>query len=591
MTNLIRSPAGISFAFPTASNRNYTVNWSTLGPQEVWETLTNVHGNGALAEIRDPATPDHTRFYRVFAESPVRYLTVGHVSPTTARLAVGLDAPRDLYLIYSTDPGLADWNILGPFPVSVTDDFTRAIDITGLTPGTSYYFNLLVDSQLYYSMPYPNFRTQPPLGTPGMVKFGFGSCFRGTGGGGYGTIALAAPSEANDIWQAIVAKEPNFFLHLGDTAYCDNMGANDLKGYRLVHRHGMDERLPNMAGYAFYRRHFSFYCTLDDHEIRNDWPWDPNASAPFWAGYLGIGRQAFHEYSGRANPDPLEPGELYYNLQFRDVGFFVTDTRSFRSCQEGDDSLADIPSEDVALTFNGQAATATGRDWNGGLGFTAGLVGRTLRLANGQTRYVIAQNSPTQISVSPPGLSGTYVLTVLGKTVLGAPQKQHLKDWLLQNKNTLRVKFIATATGINGLTEHVTRKDAWGAGYQAELYEIMDFITANQIRNVVFLGGDQHWAGSFNRPRNGVNFFEFMSSPLFAFPFPKYSDTNQVLLSRVNWMFDLTDNHGRSENFGLVTVQTDTPTATIKFELFDPDGMLLNSTSLREGRSGLELAP
>ena len=153
---------------------------------------------------------------------------------------------------------------------------------------------------------------------------------------------------------------------------------------------------------------------------------------------------------------------------------------------------------------------------------------------------------------------GTYVFTVLGKTLLGAPQKQHLKDWLLQNKNNLRVKFIATATAINGLTEHVTRKDAWGAGYQSELYEIMDFVTANQIRNVVFLGGDQHWAGSFNRPRNGVNFFEFMSSPLFSFPFPNYTGTDPVLLSRVNWMFDYSMNDGRSENFGLVTVRTDT---------------------------------
>jgi hypothetical protein len=155
----------------------------------------------------------------------------------------------------------------------------------------------------------------------------------------------------------------------------------------------------------------------------------------------------------------------------------------------------------------------------------------------------------------------------------------------------LRVKFIATATPINGLTEHITRKDAWGAGYQAELNELLDFINANSIRNVVFLSGDQHWAGSFNRRRGGANFFEFMSSPLSSSFYPKYTGTNEALLSRVNWMFDAGPNWDRGENFGLVTARTDTAPITIKYELFNALGSFLYSTSLREGPTGLELAP
>jgi len=591
MSDPVQSPAGFSFSFATASNRTYLVNWGDLRPPNVWWTLTNVQGNGLPARIHDPVNHERNKVYRVFTQSALRYLTVGHVTPTTARLAVGLDASRDMHLIYSTDPGLGNWTIFGPLPVTASNDYTRAIDLAGLSPETTYYFNLLIDSQLYYPAPYPSFRTAPPGGTAGLVTFAFGSCFRGTGVGGYGTVELPAPPQADTIWRAIAAKNPDFFLHLGDTAYCDNMGATELNGYRLVHRQALDARLQNMAGYAAYRAHFPFYSTPDDHEIRNDWPWDPNAPTPAHPVYLDIGRQAFREYAGRGNPDSPATGELYYNLQFRDVGIFVTDTRSFRSCQQGDDSLADIPSGPVTLTFNGQAAVASGTNWNSGRGFTSGLVGRTLRLSNGQARIITAQSSPTQITVSIPSLTGTYTFTVLGKTLLGATQKQHLKNWLLQNKDTLRVRFIATATAINGLTEHITRKDAWGAGYESELYEVMDFITTNQIRNVVFLGGDQHWAGSFNRPRNGINFFEFMSSPLFSSSFPRYGGTNAVLLSRVNWMFDGSMNSGRAENFGLITVRTDTSLATVNFELFDPDGTLLNSTSLREGRAGLELAP
>jgi len=153
------------------------------------------------------------------------------------------------------------------------------------------------------------------------------------------------------------------------------------------------------------------------------------------------------------------------------------------------------------------------------------------------------------------------------------------------------VKFIGTSTPIHGLSEHITKQDAWGTGYQAELNELLDFAISNQIRNVVFLSGDQHWAGSFNRRRGSVNFFEFMSSPLFSSAYGQYSGTNETLLGRVNWMFDFTMNQGRVENFGRVTVRTDISPLSVQFELFDAQGAPLNSTTLVEGPEGLELAP
>ena len=532
------------------------------------------------------------KIYRVFAEaSPVRYLTVGHVGPTTARLAVGLDRSHQVAVLYSTNANLASGTIIGNFLASAADDHTRAIDLSGLRPNTDYFFNLIIDGTPHYAAPYPSFQTAVPLGTPGLVRFAFGSCFMGTSAGGYGTVSHEPAGNASRIWQSIAAMSPNFFLHLGDTAYCDNMGAYDLNTYRLIHRYAMDERLTNMTAYAEFRKHFPFYSTWDDHEIRNDWPWSPLISAPWDPNYLQIGKQAFREYPGRGNPDPIVSGELYYSLQFGDVGIFVTDTRSFRSCQQGEDSVADILSDGVTLGFNGGVATASGTSWNGGLGFTPGLVGRTLRLANGQRRIITGRTSPTQVFLSAPVSAGPLSFSILGKTILGAAQKQHLKDWLLQNNDTLRVKFIASGTPINGLSEHITAQDGWGVGYQAELNELLDFAVSNQIRNVVFLGGDQHWAGSFNRRRSGVNFFEFMSSPLYSFAYPGYSGTNSVLLSRVNWTFDVTMGSNGGENFGLVTVQTDTSPVTVTFQLFDAEGVLVNSTFLRESPSGLVLAP
>lgn len=586
------SSSGFTFSFPTASNGVYSIHSSTFEVRDLWNTVTNLQGNGGIAQIRDPATGGSMKMYRVFTEaSPVRYLTVGHVGPTTARLAIGLDRSRGLTLLYSTNANLAGGSIIGTFVVSAANDYTRAIDLSGLRPDTDYFFNVLIDGTPHYTAPYPGFHTAVPQGTPGVVRFAFGSCFKGTAAGGYGTLAENAARNANRIWQSIYAARPNFFLHLGDTAYCDIRGASDLKTYRLIHRYAMDERLTNMGGYAEFRKHLSFYSTWDDHEIINDWPWSPSILGPWNPLYVQMGKQAFREYPGRGNPDPIVPGELYYSFQVGDVGIFMTDTRSFRSCQQGDDSLADISSDAVMLNFSGALGNATGIAWNGGLGFTPGMVGRTLRLANGQTRIITSRFSPTQVALSTPVSAGPLTFALLGKTILGATQKQHVKDWLLQNNNTLRVKFIASSTPINGLSEHVTAQDSWGAGYQAELNEILDFAVSNQIRNVVFLSGDQHWAGSFNRRRGDVNFFEFMSSPLYSSTFPGYRGTNSVLLSRVNWMFDVTMGRNGGENFGLVTVRTDVSPATVRFELFDATGVLLNSTSLRQSASGLVLAP
>src|SRR5687768_14736065 len=77
--NAAHSPTGFSFSFPTLSNRTYGVHWGSLAPPNLWATLTNVQGNGATAAIRDPANQASRKFYRLFAEPPLRYLTVGDV--------------------------------------------------------------------------------------------------------------------------------------------------------------------------------------------------------------------------------------------------------------------------------------------------------------------------------------------------------------------------------------------------------------------------------------------------------------------------------------------------------------------------------
>lgn len=63
----------------------------------------------------------------------------------------------------------------------------------------------------------------------------------------------------------------------------------------------------------------------DDHEIINDF--DGSESDPV----LQPAMQAFDDYMGSANPNPIELGVKYYEYRYGDAAFFVMDTRSYRS--------------------------------------------------------------------------------------------------------------------------------------------------------------------------------------------------------------------------------------------------------------------
>lgn len=63
----------------------------------------------------------------------------------------------------------------------------------------------------------------------------------------------------------------------------------------------------------------------DDHEIYNDF--DANVTDPRFA----TANQAYSDYLGAANPDPIEPGTNYYEFRHGDAAFFVWDTRAYRS--------------------------------------------------------------------------------------------------------------------------------------------------------------------------------------------------------------------------------------------------------------------
>jgi alkaline phosphatase D len=119
-----------------------------------------------------------------------------------------------------------------------------------------------------------------------------------------------------------------------------------------------------------------------------------------------------------------------------------------------------------------------------------------------------------------------------GVTLLGAAQLQWLKDQLLAS--TARFKFIVSPVMVGDFG--TTGADSW-RGFTAERSNIFQHITANNIKNVIFLSGDQHWAGAFliNYPvfqiGHGIQgFYEIEPTPLSAFKLgaPRQNDPQSL---------------------------------------------------------------
>jgi alkaline phosphatase D len=109
------------------------------------------------------------------------------------------------------------------------------------------------------------------------------------------------------------------------------------------------------------------------------------------------------------------------------------------------------------------------------------------------------------------------------KTMLGQQQLTWLLDGL--SRSAAKWKVIATSVPLSSPkpgTLASPGSDSWasgkdGTGFQTELRKIVDTILSRQIRNVVWLGADVHYAQANAYDPNGdgkADFYEFICGPL-----------------------------------------------------------------------------
>ena len=247
-------------------------------------------------------------------------VAVGDVGPTSAVLWARGDRETELAVEYGP---VGAPRLPAGLRVSRSAGLTGKLRLADLKPATRYAYRVRGATEAS-----GEFSTAPAPEVAARVRL----VWSGDLGGG---PACRRRDGDYRIFHAIVRREPDFFLFVGDTVYADHAcaGAGLLPGAEFVAttlpqfraRHAHNREDPALV--ALLAR-TSVSAIWDDHEVSNDFA---GTSQPL----MPVGRQAFLEY-WPILPPAEEPTRLYRALRWgRLLEVFILDTRQYRSdnCQ------------------------------------------------------------------------------------------------------------------------------------------------------------------------------------------------------------------------------------------------------------------
>ncbi|MAX79976.1 MAG: phosphodiesterase [Crocinitomicaceae bacterium] len=340
----------------------------------------------------------------------------------------------------ATDTGLTNIVEQGTFTTDTAADYTVKVDVTGLSAGTTYYYNFTVDGRNSLTG-----RTKTlPTGSPDHLRFAVVSCSNYEAGffNGFGRIA-----ERNDL---------DAVIHLGDYIYEYEHGAyGDTTLATRNHENFETVTLPQYRSrYSLYRldedlmrahQQQPFICVWDDHESSNDSYKDgaenhDAATEGAWADRKAASKRAYFEWI------PIREGaseSIYRNFEYGDLANLVMlDTR----LEGREEQILDVTDPNMYAP------------------------NRTML---GDTQHNWFTNELDQ---------STQKWKLIGNQVIFAQ---------------LQVGFAGALTGQTAAEVESMFLDIWD-GYPAERLNIIHHIDDNNIDNVVFLTGDFHSTFAFD---------------------------------------------------------------------------------------------
>lgn len=244
---------------------------------------------------------------------------VGFADMREVHMWVQTTAPTQVAIRYSDTAESLRWYWTQPQTTKREDGFTAHLVADSVQPGRVYRYEVYLDGRRI-ERPYPMLFRTPPLWQwrtdPPAFRFGLGSCayindppYDRPGkpyGGNY------------EIFRAIAAEQPYFFLWLGDNVYLREPDWNTWTGilHRYTHDRAIKELQPLFAA-------SSNIAIWDDHD------YGPNdADRSFWNKYQT--RRAFDLFWANP-PAAFSDGGITTKFSWGDCDFFLLDDRWWRS--------------------------------------------------------------------------------------------------------------------------------------------------------------------------------------------------------------------------------------------------------------------
>ena len=261
------------------------------------------------------------QFLQLAAATPLALTTLSRVEAASslAFSPAAFDATHDSVLIWLRGDGAQRVRVdfrneatggeftAGPSTTLSSDaDWCRAISLAQLTPGQTWSYRIVDAESGKPLSELCRFKTAPV--EPAPFTFAF-------------SADMDATYQPFELFDVIDGKNPDFFLHLGDTIYADlprrGRFAPSVALYRSKHNAiRKDRHLQN-----FMTRHVT-YAIWDDHETEDNC----NSHNP----HMGEALQVFKEYWPCRTVDSAA---LYRQFNWAGIDFFILDTRRFRSQQ------------------------------------------------------------------------------------------------------------------------------------------------------------------------------------------------------------------------------------------------------------------
>ena len=238
-------------------------------------------------------------------ESPIwRGPVSGAVTPEGAWIKAKLRTNgATARLLVSRTVDLAEPQTFGPDTAVIERGQLVEFRLTGLEPGTQYFYGLEVNGVAQLDKR-GAFRTFPPADLPASFSFAFASCGR-TG-------------SDSPVYTTIRDLRPLFYLNDGDLHY-ENITTNNRTKFRIA----FDKVLASPTQSALYRA-VPFVYVWDDHDFGGN-----NSNRK--ASSHGAARRTYEEYIPHYPfVVPAEDGPIAHTFTVGRVKFIVTDLRSER---------------------------------------------------------------------------------------------------------------------------------------------------------------------------------------------------------------------------------------------------------------------